>query len=187
MVLIYAVLSILTYSPVNHNSMDLETLRNRQAPLKQQYTDDPNSGIHMMRVSGVVQQSDLAIELPTHAGSIQAGLHPAAGGDGTMACSGDMLLEALIGCAGVTLSAVSLSMGIKVNQGEITAEGDLDFKGTLGVDRESPIGFKQIRLRFDLDTDADQETEAKLISLTERYCVIYQTLATANDIQTVVD
>ena len=104
-----------------------------------------------------------------------------------MACSGDMLLEALIGCAGVTLSAVSLSMGIKVNQGGITAEGDLDFKGTLGVDRESPIGFKQIRLRFDLDTDADQETEAKLISLTERYCVIYQTLATANDIQTVVD
>ena len=101
-----------------------------------------------------------------------------------MACSGDMLLEALVGCAGVTLGAVSLSMGIQVHQGTITAEGDLDFKGTLGVDREAPVGFKQIRLLFNLNTDADEETEAKLISLTERYCVIYQTLANANEIQT---
>ena len=103
-----------------------------------------------------------------------------------MACSGDMLLEALIGCAGVTLSAVALSMGITVNRGNITAEGDLDFKGTLGVDRESPVGFKDLRLIFELDTDSDAETVAKLVSLTERYCVIYQTLTQANTIETTI-
>ena len=164
--------------------MDLETLRTRQEPLKQQYRESPETGIHTMTVTGSLDQANLAINVPTHTGVAQAGLHAAAGGDGTMACSGDMLLEALVGCAGVTLGAVSLSMGIKVHQGTITAEGDLDFKGTLGIDREASVGFKQIRLFFNLDTDADDETEAKLISLTERYCVIYQTLANENEIQT---
>ena len=166
--------------------MDLETLRNRQAPLKQQYTENPSSGILTMRVSGEIDQANVAINVPTHAGSVHAGLHEAAGGDGSMACSGDMLLEALIGCAGVTLSAVALSMGITVNRGNITAEGDLEFKGTLGVDRESPVGFKDLRLIFELDTDSDAETVAKLVSLTERYCVIYQTLTQANTIETTI-
>lgn len=176
--------SILTHLKHTKSRMDLETLRNRQAPLKQQYTETPTSGILTMRVSGEINQTNIAIKVPTHAGPVQAGLHKAAGGDGTMACSGDMLLEALIGCAGVTLSAVALSMGITVNNGTITAEGDLDFKGTLGVDRNSPVGFKDLRLIFDLDTDSDAETVAKLISLTERYCVIYQTLTQANTIET---
>ena len=165
--------------------MDLETLRTRQEPLKQQYREKPETGVYTMTVTGTLDPANVAINVPTHTGVVQAGLHAAAGGDGTMACSGDMLLEALVGCAGVTLSAVSLSMGIQVHRGTITAEGDLDFKGTLGVDRESPVGFNQIRLLFNLDTDVDEETEAKLISLTERYCVIYQTLVNENEIQTV--
>lgn len=162
--------------------MDRETLRQRQAPLKQKYTEDPSSAILTLKVTGQVDQSSHAITLPTHNGTVQAGLHAAAGGDGSMACSGDMLLEALVGCAGVTLSAVATSMGITIHSGNITAEGELDFKGTLGVDRESAIGFQKIRLLFNLDTDADTPTVEKLLSLTERYCVIYQTLATANEI-----
>ena len=183
MVLIKANTTILTYLSYAKTDMDLETLRNRQAPLKQQYKDSPESGILTMKVLGQINQSEIAITIPTHTGTVQAGLHQAAGGDGTMACSGDMLLEALVGCAGVTLSAVATSMGIQIHKGTISAEGDLDFKGTLGVDRESPIGFRQIRLLFDLETDTDIEAVEKLISLTERYCVIYQTLATANSIE----
>jgi uncharacterized OsmC-like protein len=166
--------------------MDLETLRNRQAPLKQKYKESPESGVLTMKVLGRIDQPEIAINIPTHTGSVQAGLHQAAGGDGTMACSGDMLLEALVGCAGVTLAAVATSMEIKINRGTISAEGDLDFKGTLGVDRDSPVGFRQIRLIFDLHTDVDEETVEKLISLTERYCVIYQTLATANSIESIL-
>ena len=184
MVLIKANITILTYLNNTKTAMDLETLRNRQAPLKQKYCEHPESGILTMKVLGHINQSEIAINVPTHTGTVQAGLHQAAGGDGTMACSGDMLLESLVGCAGVTLAAVATSMGIVINTGTISAEGDLDFKGTLGVDRESPIGFKQIRLMFDLKTDTDIETVEKLISLTERYCVIYQTLTKANAIET---
>jgi len=108
---------------------------------------------------------------------VEAGLHPATGGDGTLACSGDMLLEALVACAGVTLKAVSTALGITVRAGTVNAEGDLDFRGTLGVDKQAPVGFSTVRLRFDLDTDATPEQLEKLITLTERYCVIYQTLA----------
>lgn len=163
--------------------MNREKLRQRQAPLKEQYTANPAAGILTMKVTGEIDQAGIAIDIPTHAGPAKAGLHPAAGGDGTMACSGDMLLEALVGCAGVTLSAVATSMGIEITAGTVSAEGDLDFKGTLGIDRESPVGFKQIRLHFDLDTNAELESVKKLISLTERYCVIYQTLAKANKIE----
>tara|TARA_B100000945_G_scaffold319409_1_gene326548 strand:- start:2155 stop:2715 length:561 start_codon:yes stop_codon:yes gene_type:complete len=182
MVLINVII-ILAYLSNNETGMDLETLRNRQAPLKQQYADDPASGVITMTVTGQIDQTGLAIDVPTHSGTIKAGLHQAAGGDGATACSGDMLLEALVGCAGVTLSAVATAMGIQITNGTISAEGDLDFKGTLGVNRESPVGFKHIRLLFDLQTDAESGAVEKLISLTERYCVIYQTLVNPNQIE----
>jgi len=164
--------------------MAAESIREKQSKLKDQYRVQPDSAIHTMAVTGSVSQPTYTITLPTHAGDVVAGLHTAAGGPGTHACSGDMLLEALVGCAGVTLAAVATAMRITLNKVLITATGDLDFRGTLGVDAHASIGFENLRLQFDLDTDASQESQDKMISLTEKYCVIYQTLSTQNTITT---
>ena len=164
--------------------MNSKSIREQQSELKDQYRDKPESAIHSMTVTGEVTQPDYTIRIPTHIGDVVAGLHPAAGGNGSHACSGDMLLEALIGCAGVTLAAVATAMRITLNKAEITAAGDLDFRGTMGVDAGASVGFENLRLHFDLDTDALPESEEKLISLTEKYCVIYQTLSKQNSITT---
>ena len=155
--------------------MDANELRSLQAPLKEQYRTDPDSAVHTMRATGVVQ-SNLTCRVETPSGRVDAGLHPAAGGSGEWACSGDMLLQSLIACAGVTFSAVSTAMGIPIDQATITAQGEIDFKGTLGIDREAAIGFRSIQMKFDVQSSADPEKIQKLIELTERYCVIYQTL-----------
>lgn len=159
-------------------------VRDRQAPLKAKYKEDPKAASVTFSVTGNVVDDEVAIRIPTHLGDLISGLHPAAGGDGSEGCSGDMLLEALVGCAGVTFQAVANAMNIDVKSAAITAEGDMDFRGTLGVDRETSIGITAIRLRFDIDSEAEDDTIAKLISLTERYCVIYQTLITGVPITT---
>ena len=164
--------------------MASESIREKQSKLKDQYRVRPDSALHTMAVTGSVSQASYTITLPTHAGDIVAGLHTAAGGPGTQASSGDMLLEALVGCAGVTLAAVATAMRITLDKVRITATGDLDFRGTMGVDANASIGFENLRLQFDLDTDASQESQDKMISLTEKYCVIYQTLSTQNTITT---
>lgn len=146
-----------------------------QAPLKEQYRAQPETALLTLTAEGEVGEG-ITCSLNTGRALIQAGLHPATGGSGAQACSGDMLLEALVACAGVTLSAVATAMGIELHAGRLTAEGDLDFRGTLGVSRDVPVGFSEVRLNFDLQTDADADSLAKLIELTERYCVIYQTL-----------
>ena len=146
-----------------------------QGPLKQQYRDDPQSAVVTLRSSGHLGDG-ISCSLDTGRAMAAAGLHPAAGGDGTQLCSGDMLLEALVGCAGVTLSAVATSLGIEVRGGVVRAEGDLDFRGTLAVDKEVPVGFTDIRLSFELDTDASTEQLATLERLTERDCVVLQTI-----------
>jgi uncharacterized OsmC-like protein len=163
--------------------MNAEELRAVQAPIKENYKSDPKSAVRTMSVIGQVLPKQLC-RLETAAGPIDAGLHPAAGGSGDEACSGDMLLEALVACAGVTFSAVSTAMEIPIEQATITAEGDLDFRGTLGVARDVPIGFADIRLKFDVRSNAPQEKIDKLIQLTERYCVIYQTLKQPMEIST---
>ena len=155
--------------------MNAEELRAAQAPIKEKYKSNIESAIQTMSVTGQVLPNQ-ACRLETAAGPVDAGLHPAAGGSGDQACSGDMLLEALVACAGVTFSAVSTAMEIPIEHASITAEGDIDFRGTLGVSRDVPIGFTNIRLKFDVKSDAPQEKIDKLIQLTERYCVIYQTL-----------
>jgi uncharacterized OsmC-like protein len=157
--------------------MHAEELRAAQAPLKARYKTDPAAAMVTLQGGGVPDVPAQVCRVETHIGVVEAGLHPATAGDGSKACSGDMLLQALVACAGVTLGAVATAMGIAVRGGRITAEGDVDFRGTLGVSRETPVGFQRIRLRFDLDTDAPPETRKKLIELTERYCVVYQTLA----------
>lgn len=158
--------------------MNADTLRAMQAPLKDRYRSEPDSATITLDASGSLDDpSGLSCSVATGAALVKAGLHPATGGDGTLACSGDMLLQALVACAGVTLRAVATSTGIAVRGGSVRAEGDLDFRGTLGVDKEAPVGFKAIRLSFDLDTDASAEQVATLKKLTERYCVVYQTLA----------
>jgi uncharacterized OsmC-like protein len=164
--------------------MTSEPISEQQRKLKEQYRADPSSALHTMTVSGSVSQSNYTISLPTHGGDIEAGLHTAAGGPGTHACSGDMLLEALVGCAGVTLAAVATAMRISISHAEITATGDLDFRGTMGVDPDTNVAFANLRLHFNLNTDASFESEAKLISLTEKYCVIFQTLSKQNTIAT---
>lgn len=156
--------------------MTADELKALQAPIKEQYRQDPATALRTMRVTGRVDQTSLTCRLETLAGALEAGLHPAAGGSGDSACSGDMLLESLIACAGVTLSAVSTVMGIVLDQAEITAEGDMDFRGTLGLAKDVPIGFSAIRLQFHLASAASDEQLTKLIQLTERYCVIFQTL-----------
>lgn len=155
--------------------MDRETLRAVQAPLKERYAQDPDAAVVTLRAQGALGEG-VTCSVQTGRALAVAGLHPASGGDGTTLCSGDMLLEALAACAGVTMRAVATSLGIAV-EGQVLAEGDLDFRGTLGVDREAPVGFRTIRLRFDLETDADEALAAKLVELTERYCVVLQTLA----------
>jgi uncharacterized OsmC-like protein len=154
--------------------MQAEELRAIQAPLKERYRADPGAAVVTLSASGTLGDG-VTCSVETGRALAVAGLHPATGGDGTELCSGDMLLEALVACAGVTMRAVATSLGIAVD-GTARAEGDLDFRGTLGVDREAPVGFRSIRLHFELDTDADQAQVDKLVQLTERYCVVLQSL-----------
>jgi uncharacterized OsmC-like protein len=163
--------------------MDRDTLRATQAPLKERYKDDPQAALVTLSATGSLDDG-IACSVSTGRAMATAGLHPASGGDGSLLCSGDMLLEALVACAGVTLRAVATSLDIPVRTGTVRAEGDLDFRGTLGVDREAPVGFRSIRLSFDLDADADAEQLATLQRLTERYCVVYQTLARTPELAT---
>jgi uncharacterized OsmC-like protein len=156
--------------------VDREQLRRLQAPLKERYKAEPSAAVITLAASGELGEG-VTCSVQTARTIAEAGLHPLTGGDGTLLCSGDMLLEALVACAGVTLRAVSTSLGVAVRSGRVRAEGDLDFRGTLGVDRDAPVGFSAIRLSFELDTDADEGELATLIKLTERYCVVYQTLA----------
>jgi uncharacterized OsmC-like protein len=156
--------------------MTADELRALQAPVKARYKDDPATAMFKLAASGKLQGENLICRVQTDHGPIDAGLHPATGGDGLSACSGDMLLQSLVACAGVTLQAVACAMSIPLRGGTIAAEGDLDFRGTLGASKEVPVGFKAIRLTFDLETDATEEQIATLLKLTERYCVIYQTL-----------
>jgi len=153
-------------------------LRELQAPLKERYRTQPEAALVTLRTQGRLGAESLTCKVETGRAVVEAGLHPATGGDGLSACSGDMLLEALVACAGVTLSAVATALNISLRGGTVSAEGDLDFRGTLGVSREAPVGFRDIRLRFDLDTDAPADKVESLIKLTERYCVVYQTLRT---------
>lgn len=152
------------------------TLKALQAPLKEQYKINPESAIITLKATGNVGEG-ISCKVVTGHAIIDAGLHPATGGTGILACSGDMLLEALVACAGVTLQAVAIAIGVDIKQGTVHAEGELDFRGTLGVSKEAAVGFENIRLRFLLDTDADNDQLASLAKLTERYCVVYQTLA----------
>ncbi|PYK98448.1 MAG: peroxiredoxin [Verrucomicrobia bacterium] len=156
--------------------MNAETLRSLQAPLKEKYRQEPNAALVTLRAEGRLG-GGITCKIETGKAPVTAGLHPATGGDGLSACSGDMLLEALVGCAGVTLNAVATALGIQLRDAKVRAEGDLDFRGTLGVSKDMPVGFERIRLRYDLDTDATAEQVATLIRLTERYCVVYQTLS----------
>ena len=157
--------------------MDADALRQIQAPIKDSYKDDPEAAVVTMRATGQLDQANVACKVETGRALVNAGLHKAAGGNGLMACSGDMLLEALVACAGVTLNAVATALEIPLRGGSVKAEGDLDFRGTLGVTKEAPVGFREIRLHFDLDCDADDDQLASLMKLTERYCVVYQTIA----------
>jgi len=162
--------------------MNADELRSLQAPLKARYREDPDAAVVTLKAKGRIGEG-ISCKVDTGKSVIEAGLHPATGGSGLAACSGDMLLEALAACAGVTLSAVATSIGVNVFDGSVTAEGDLDFRGTLGVSKEVPIGFKRIRVLFDLETDATEDQLITLIRLTERYCVVYQTLRCAPEIQ----
>ena len=165
--------------------MERDELRALQAPLKERYASAPEAAVVTLSAAGALGEGP-SCSVRTGQALATAGLHPATGGDGSLVCSGDMLLEALVACAGVTLQAVATSLGIEVTGGEVRAEGDLDFRGTLGVERETPVGFSAIRLSFTLDSDADEEQLATLQRLTERYCVVYQTLASAPSLTTVV-
>ena len=156
--------------------MDAQELRSLQAPLKQQYKDDPDAAVITLTATGTVGEG-VTCKVDTGTAIAEAGLHPATGGDGMSLCSGDMLLEALVACAGVTLKAVATAIEVDLRDASVTAEGDLDFRGTLGVAKEAPVGFSNIRLSFDLDTDADQEQLDTLIKLTERYCVVFQSIS----------
>ena len=155
--------------------MNAEELKALQAPLKDRYRKEPQAAVVTLRAQGRIGEG-IACRVDTGKALVEAGLHPATGGSGLQACSGDMLLEALVACAGVTLNAVATALGIDLRDGKVVAEGDLDFRGTLGVAKEAPVGFREIRLRFELDTDAPPEQRKKLIELTERYCVVLQTL-----------
>ncbi len=161
--------------------MKAEELRALQAPLKDVYKDAPEKAVVTLNAEGRIGEG-ITCRVETGKALVEAGLHPATGGDGLAACSGDMLLEALVACAGVTLQAVSTAIGVELRDGKVVAEGDLDFRGTLGVSKEAPVGFRDIRLRFDLDTDADAEQLATLIRLTERYCVVFQTIQNTPDL-----
>jgi uncharacterized OsmC-like protein len=155
--------------------MNSEELRAVQTPLKEKYRSEPDAGMITLKAEGKIGER-ITCSIQTGKALVEAGLHPATGGDGTFACSGDMLLEALAACAGVTMAAVATSIGVNLRGGTVRAEGDLDFRGTLGVSKETPVGFQRIRLQFELDTDATADQIATLQRLTERYCVVYQTL-----------
>jgi uncharacterized OsmC-like protein len=155
--------------------MNAEELRALQKPFKEKYRSSPDAALITLRAQGRIGEG-LTCKVETGKALVAAGLHPSTGGDGRSACSGDMLLEALVACAGVTLNSVATALGIGLRDATVHAEGDLDFRGTLGVDKAAPVGFRAVRLRFDLDTDAPPEQVAKLLELTERYCVVYQTL-----------
>ena len=162
--------------------MQSDELRALQAPLKQRYREDPDSALITLRARGRLGEG-VVCRVETGKALVDAGLHPATGGTGLQACSGDMLLEALAACAGVTLSAVATATGVPLRDAIVHVEGDLDFRGTLGVSKEAPVGFREIRLGFELDTDATEEQIASLLNLTERYCVVYQTLRNAPPIR----
>lgn len=156
--------------------MDAEALRALQAPLKERYRNEPQAAVVTLRARGMLDDVNIACKLETGRALATAGLHPATGGSGIELCSGDMLLEALVACAGVTVKAVATALSIRLKAGTVSAEGELDFRGTLGVAKDAPVGFREIRLRFDLDTDAPQDKLDQLLKLTERYCVVYQTI-----------
>ncbi len=156
--------------------MDAAGLRALQAPIKERYRADPTAGFITLKAKGTLDDSAIACKVETGRALAVAGLHPATGGSGMELCSGDMLLEALVACAGVTLKAVATAIDSPLKSGTVAAEGDLDFRGTLGVAKEAPVGFAQIRLRFEVDTDAAQDKLDQLLKLTERYCVVYQTI-----------
>jgi uncharacterized OsmC-like protein len=156
--------------------MSLDALRAVQAPLKERYRHEPDAALVTLRASGDLGAEGIACSVETGRALVEAGLHPASGGDGSLACSGDMLLQALVACAGVTLRAVATALEFRLNGGTVSAEGDLDFRGTLGVDKAAPVGFREVRLRFNLDTDEPEERISMLTRLTERYCVVLQTL-----------
>ena len=163
--------------------MHANELKNLQAPLKDKYREQPESAVITLKAEGRIGEG-ISCKIETGRAMIEAGLHPATGGTGMLVCSGDMLLEALVACAGVTLGAVSTAIGVEIKSGTVRAEGDLDFKGTLGLSKEVPVGFKNIRLHFELDTEATDEQMASLKKLTERYCVVYQTLIKGVSIET---
>jgi uncharacterized OsmC-like protein len=156
--------------------MDANELRALQAPIKERYKADPQAAVVTLRAKGTLDDGAIACKVETGRALNAAGLHPATGGSGLELCSGDMLLEALVACAGVTLKAVATALDIPLKSGKVSAEGELDFRGTLGVAKDAPVGFREIRLRFDLDTDAPQDRLDHLLKLTERYCVVYQTI-----------
>jgi uncharacterized OsmC-like protein len=156
--------------------MDAAGLRALQAPIKERYKSDPKAAAITLKAKGSLDDTSIACKVETGRALAVAGLHPGTGGSGLELCSGDMLLEALVACAGVTLKAVATAIDVPLRSGTVSAEGDLDFRGTLGVAKEAPVGFAQIRLRFDLDTDAPREKLDQLLKLTERYCVVYQTI-----------
>jgi uncharacterized OsmC-like protein len=161
--------------------MNADQLRELQAPFKERYKKDPAAALIRLRAQGSLGEG-IACRVETGKALVEAGLHPAGGGSGTQACSGDMLLEALVACAGVTLKAVATALGIPLRQAKVLAEGDLDVRGTLGVAKDAPVGFREIRLRFELDTAAPREQQKKLIELTERYCVVMQTIRGATPV-----
>jgi len=162
--------------------MRADDLKALQAPFKQRYRDAPEAALITLKAEGEIGEG-VVCSVQTGKALVEAGLHPATGGDGLQACSGDMLLEALVACAGVTLNAVATALEIPLRAGKVLAEGDLDFRGTLGVAKDAPVGFRDIRLRFELDTDASEEQLATLMKLTERYCVVYQTLRSAPPVE----
>ncbi len=158
--------------------MNAEQLREMQAPIKARYKQEPAAAMVILRAEGRIGEG-IACRVDTGRALVEAGLHPATGGSGLQACSGDMLLEALVACAGVTLKAVATALAIELKDAKVLAEGDLDFRGTLGVAKDAPVGFREIRLRFELDTEAPPEQRKKLVELTERYCVVLQTIRNA--------
>jgi uncharacterized OsmC-like protein len=162
--------------------MNSEQMRAMQAPLKARYKEEPGAAVVTLSARSRLDDDGIACKVETGKAMVEAGLHPATGGDGSQVCSGDMLLEALAACAGVTMKAVATALNVPLKSGSVIAEGDLDFRGTLGVSKEAPVGFREIRLRFDLDTDAPPEQVAKLVELTERYCVVFQTLRAPNQL-----
>jgi uncharacterized OsmC-like protein len=166
--------------------MNSEELKNLQSPIKNKYRNEPDSAILTLHAEGRIGEG-ISCKIETGKALVNAGLHTAAGGNGLLVCSGDMLLESLVACAGVTLSAVSTSIGLKITDGIVKAEGDLDFRGTLGVDKDAPVGFKSIRLKFELECAADEDKIATLLKLTKRYCIVYQTLVSGTEVNTIIE